>query len=480
MEIFHATLRAAALSTNRGAFMAVLLIATTAQYSHADDAETEQAQEDPHAGHQMPGAGKQDASAPTAQDHSQMAGMNMPGMDHGMKMNEAQMYLMNMMSGTSMNPLSWPMPMFMHRLGSWNLMIMAQGYLVDTQQSGPRGGDKFYSPNWGMLSAEHRFGQGSFMVQSMFSLDPATVTHESYPLLFQTGETAYGRPLVDAQHPHDFIMSLGATYAHPLGENTMFQVYYAPVGDPALGPVAFPHRASAAELPQATLGHHWQDSTHIADNVATIALKHKWLRLEASGFYGTEPDENRWNIDWGPMNSYSGRLSVFPSKNWMAQVSAGRIARPERQAVGDVVRATASIHYTRPMSGGNAWSTSLIWGRNHDTASQHNLNSYLLESVYPFAKNNFVTGRIELVDKDELFANEHNLELKVAQSVGSTFRIQAYTGGYTRDIGAFRNVEAGIGANVTAYAIPAAIKPYYGDHPFGANIYLRLRLKPRS
>ena len=241
--------------------------------------------------------------------------------------------------------------------------------MIDTQQSGPRGGDKFYSPNWFMASGIHKLGRGSLLLQSMFSLDPATVTHESYPLLFQTGETAYGKPLVDAQHPHDLFMSLGASYAHPLGEETMLQLYYAPVGDPALGPVAFPHRASAAELPQAPLGHHWQDSTHIADNVATVALHHKWLRVEASGFFGTEPNENRWNIDWGPMNSYSGRVSVFPSKNWMAQVSAGRISKPERQTDGDIVRSTASLHYTRPMAAGTAWSTSLIWGRNHDTAS---------------------------------------------------------------------------------------------------------------
>jgi len=55
--------------------------------------------------------------------------------------------------------------------------------------------------------------------------------------------------------------------------------------------------------------------------------------------------------------------------------------------------------------------------------------------------------------------------------------VQAYTFGYTRDIGTFRNVEVGLGANMTAYAIPSAIKPYYGDSPYGANIYLRLRLK---
>jgi hypothetical protein len=400
------------------------------------------------------------------------------GMHHEMQMNQAGMYLMTMASGTSMNPTSAPMPMFMPRLGSWNLMIMGQAFLVDTQQSGPRGGDKFYSPNAFMISAEHRAGRGNFMVQSMLSLEAATVTNRSYPLLFQTGETAYGRPLVDAQHPHNFFMALGVQYARPLGDDTMLQLYYAPVGDPALGPVAFPHRASAAELPQAPLSHHWQDSTHIADNVATIALRHKWLRLEASGFYGSEPGENRWIIQWGPMNSYSGRVSLFPSKNWMFQVSAGRLAQPERQQVGDVVRTTASLHYTRPMDSGNAWSTSLIWGRNHDTFTRHNLDSYLAETVYPVSRKNFITGRVEYVDKDELFAGTPDLEGKLDHSAGSTFRIGAYTAGYTRDVELFKDIETGIGANATAYTLPSAIKPYYGDRPWGVNVFVRLRIKP--
>jgi hypothetical protein len=407
------------------------------------------------------------------------AGMpDMPGMNHGMQMNEAGMYLMNMASGTSLNPESWSMPMLMRRLGSWDLALMGQAYIVDTQQSGPRGGDKLWSPNTVMTSAEHSLAGGSVMFQSMLSLEPATVTGERYPLLFQTGETAYGKPLVDAQHPHDFVMALGVQYAHPLSENTMLQLYYAPVGDPALGPVAFPHRASAAELPEASLSHHWQDSTHIADNVATVAVKYRWLRLEASGFFGSEPDEHRWNIDWGPMNSYSGRIAVFPSKHWMAQVSAGRLSRPERQSPGDVVRTTASLHYTRPTGAGGDWSSSLIWGRNHDTFTQHNLNSYLFESVYPVSRKNVLTGRAELVDKDELFADNPDLENRLASTAGSTFRIGAYTGGYTRILGTFSHVETGVGANLTAYSLPSVIKPYYGDHPWGVNIYVRLRLKP--
>ena len=224
-----------------------------------------------------------------------MAGIAMGGMDMGA--NVAGTYLMNLASGTGMNPPSVPMPMSMRRRGAWNLAFMGQAFLVDTQQSGPRGADKLYSTNWGMFSATRDVLGGAFMFQAMLSLEPATVTNRSYPLLFQTGETAYGRPLTDAQHPHDLFMGLGFHYAHAAGRKAMLDLYYAPVGDPALGPVAFPHRASAAELPQAPIGHHWQDSTHISDNVVTAALLYRWVRLEASGFYGTEPDENRWNID---------------------------------------------------------------------------------------------------------------------------------------------------------------------------------------
>jgi hypothetical protein len=394
------------------------------------------------------------------------------------QMSDGGGYLMNMASGTSMNPDSWAMPMKMTNLGSWQAMFMGQAFLVDTQQSGPRGADKFYAPNWMMGSAMHSLAGGTLALQTMLSLDPATITNRSYPELFQTGETAYGQPLVDAQHPHDFIMSLSLDYVHAWGK-TKLQFYYAPVGDPALGPVAFPHRASAFELPQATLSHHWQDSTHIANNVATVAVARDWWRFEASGFYGSEPDENRWNIDWGPMNSYSGRFSVMPSSNWLFQVSAGRLTRPERQEPGDVVRTTASLHYVRPVSKGQ-WSNSLIWGRNHETLSKRNVNSYLAETLLPVTHRDFLTGRIELVDKDELFARQPALEEQLARTAGSTFRIQAYTAGFTHDLGTFHHLETGVGANVTAYVIPMAIRPYYGDHPAGINLYLRFRLKGGS
>lgn len=318
-----------------------------------------------------------------------------------------------------------------------------------------------------MVGAIHKFAGGSIMLRSMLSLEPATITNRRYPLLFQTGETAYGVALVDAQHPHDFVMELSAQYAHSLGEMGTWNIYYAPVGDPALGPVAFPHRASAMELPQAALGHHWQDSTHIANNVLTAGVSYSKFRLEASGFHGREPDEARWNIDSGAMDSWSTRASVFPTRNWAAQVSVGRVQNPEASHPGSIVRTTASLEYVRPAAANNSWATSFVWGQNHKLDESRRTNSVLAETVVPFGRRNFITGRFEWSQRDELFEYNHGLSERITQSTGQhAFPVSAFTAGYTRDVALFRNVQTGAGANATAYAIASALEPYYGGHPW--------------
>ena len=132
-----------------------------------------------------------------------------------------------------------------------------------------------------------------------------------------------------------------------------------------MGPVAFPHRASAMELPQATLGHHWQDSTHIASNVLTAGLQYGPVRLEASGFRGREPDENRWNIDMGRIDSWSTRLTYEMNANLLGQFSLGRLERPEPFHDDSIVRFTTSLHYIRPVGREKEWAASVIWARNY-------------------------------------------------------------------------------------------------------------------
>ena len=421
--------------------------------------------------HSMP----EDRKHSGEQEQTVHEGMTMGGMNMA-KMNPAGMLLMDEASGTSVNPASSPMHMASAQSGTWTFMFHGILYLSEIQQSGPRGAGKFISTNWFMGMAEHDMGHGSFLFRAMLSLDPVTVTQRRYPELFQTGETAFGKPLVDGQHPHDLFMELAFQYAHPVGEKTILSLYFAPIGDPALGPVAFPHRVSAAEIPQAPLSHHLQDSTHIADEVITAGVKHRSFRIEIGGFHGAEPNENRWNIDAGAIDSWAARFSVTPTKNWVAQVSAGRLKRPEAAEPGDIVRSTGSVTYNRPLTNGN-WATSLIWGRNHKTPAPRNLNSYLLESVLQFRKKNYLSGRIELVDKDELFDDQPDIRARLASTVGSVFRIAAYTMGYTRDVSLIPRVETSFGANLTLYTIPSVPKPFYADHPVAGYFFLRMRLK---
>jgi hypothetical protein len=327
--------------------------------------------------------------------------------------------------------------------------------------------------------AQRRGGAGSFQARAMLSLEPATITKRRYPLLFQSGETAFGEPIADGQHPHDFVMELGGQYARPISENTILGFYGAVVGDPALGPVAFSHRISAQELPQATLGHHIQDSSHIANTVVTAGVTRGMLRIEASGFHGQEPDKNRWNFDGGGIDSWASRLTLSPTPNWSGQVSVGRLKQPEAHEPNDIVRATASATYTRRLDSG-FWAASVIWGRNHKTGIHRNLNSYLAEGVVQFQRRNYVTGRVELVDRNELLhgGEDHGDHGELAE--GSVFRLGSVTLGYTRALGIVSGVEIGLGGNFTVYSVPAALAAVYGDRPAGFLTYLRFRVTGRG
>ncbi len=395
------------------------------------------------------------AVAQEPHDMSKMAGMNHEGQESQMAMDA---------SGTSRNPASAPMDMLHFSTRGWTLMAHGMAFLTDIQATGPRGADKLAAMSWGMATAEHALGGGTISFRSMLSLDPLTVTGRRYPELFQTGETAYGKPIVDGQHPHDFLMELGVAYTHALGAKTSLELYAAPVGDPAIGPVAFPHRASAEEIPQATITHHLMDSTHLSNEVATAGLTHGIFRVEASGFHGGEPNENRWNIDRGGLDSYSARLSLSPTPNWTGQFSAGRIAQPEKLEPGDQRRLSASVTYNKTYGSGN-WATSVMWGRVHKTGDGANLNGYLMETMARFRSRNIVTGRLELADKNELLRS------------GQSFRVGSYTAGYTRDFDFLPGIRTGLGANLTAYSMPSALHGVYGQHPVTIIVFLRFRLR---
>ncbi len=377
-------------------------------------------------------------------------------------------------SGTTAEPNSTPTPMLMEMKGNWMLMFHSNAFICDTQQSSSRGGDKLYSTNWFMPMAERALGPGQLTLRAMFSLEPATVTGERYPLLFQQGETAYGVPISDGQHPHDFFMELAMLYDLRLGKHRLLSFYFAPEGDPALGPTAYPHRASASENPVATLGHHQEDSTHIANDVVTVGLTHGIVRIEGSGFHGREPDEHRWNIDQGKIDSWSTRLTVQPGQNWSGQYSYGRITSPEALfPAEDQARVTASVMYNKPFTRGNLAGTAL-WGRTRSLGDSAKENSYLLESTLQFKQQNNAWGRIENAGRsNELLVGEHSLPDGFTEQ--PLTHVQAYTFGYDRAVAKIPHLATAIGAQVTTFTVGRPLQGLYGTNPVSVSIFLRIR-----
>jgi len=378
-------------------------------------------------------------------------------------------------SGTSWQPESTDMHMLHKQSGEWVLMFHYNALVGINAQGGPRGTTKFESANWFMPEVLRRVGKGTLGLRGMFSFEPFTFARGGSPLLLQTGETFAGQPLIDRQHPHDLFMELSATYTLPLGEKGTWFTYFGYPGEPALGPTAFMHRASASENPSAPLSHHLQDSSHISFGVVTTGFTYRWLKIEGSVFNGREPDENRYDFEANPWNSRSVRLTVAPNRNWSVQVSHGFLRNPEALEPGDVRRTTASISYNRRFDRGN-WASSLIWGRNHENHGDEvfHLNGYLAESTVNFLERNYLYTRLELVDKNQLLRDDDRIRLGITDHHPS-FRIGAFTFGGARDIWSSEKITAAIGGDVTFYSKPEILTPIYGSHPTSYRLFVRFR-----
>jgi hypothetical protein len=321
-----------------------------------------------------------------------------------------------------------------------------------------------------MFMEQHRLGRGTILFRQMSSAESLTSPHPGFPELFQTGETYHGEPLVDHQHPHNVFAELSALYTLPLTEKISWELYGGPAAEPALGPVTYMHRASAAELPLAPLSHHLQDSTHTSFGVVTTGLIFKLanrqrVKLEGSAFNGHEPNEERWSIQPAALDSWSTRVSVAPAHGWTAQYSIGHLDHPEALEAWNQYRQTASVEYARPLRWGT-WASSLVWGRVHQIGPGTSLNGYLLESTLNFLRRDYAFTRMELVDKDELFPHA---------ATHPAYRIGAYTFGGVRDLMQNSNWQLGLGADVTVYSKPAILDAAYGNYPVSFQIFLRLR-----
>lgn len=352
----------------------------------------------------------------------------------------------------------------------WHVMQDGVVLFNLNRQGGPRGGTEFAVPNWWMGMFGHAVGRGELTLTTMLSLDPATVGKDGYREIFQVGESLNGRPLIDRQHPHDLFMQLAAVWRIPVGDATGLTIAGAPAGEPALGPVAFMHRASAAENPTAPLGHHTFDSTHIAFGVITGAIDHgRWI-VEASLFNGREPDENRWDFDFGPLDSWSTRAWFTPHPQWEVQASTGHLKEPEELEPGDIQRSTISLSWSR--LGDEDRLAGVTFGYGVNDTEHGTRSAFFGEGAQRFGTL-AAYARIEAVQVESDVLRSDTVAASDAEPSKST--VFAATFGGVRDVWRSSRVHGAVGADITFYGVPEALRPTHGKRPVSLHIFFRLR-----
>ncbi len=395
-------------------------------------------------------------------DMSGMEGMNMSGMA-AMSGLLGSYPMSRDASGTSWQPDAATHKGIHLMAGAWS--FMAHGMLngVYDTQNGPRGNDGVYLLGWAMGEARRNFGADDTLAfRAMLSPD-AFAGKRGYPMLLQTGETADGTtPLHDRQHPHDLFMELAATYAHHFSQDDSAFVYFGYPGEPALGPTAFMHRASAVDMPVAPISHHWLDSTHIAFGVVTAGYVHDDVKLEVSQFTGREPDQYRFDFDAARFDSTAVRATWNPDAHWSLQASYGSIKSPEQLTPNqNELRYTASATYVLPLGDDSSWSSTLAFGRKHLTGGAA-FNAWLLETEYKPDDAWTAYGRAETVETDELFPS------------GAKFSVGEVTLGGIHDWRLAQHLKFGLGAQFTFDFAPQAPVPSYGSDPHGVMGFARL------
>jgi hypothetical protein len=372
-------------------------------------------------------------------------------------------------SGTAWQPDNSEHRGLMKTVGEWHLMGHADLNLVYSGQGGRRGDNKAFVSGMVMGMARRPVGAGTLQLRAGFSPDPL-MGRTGYPLLLASGETANGRDrLIDRQHPHDFFMELSASISQPIGPKSSVFLYGGLPGEPAFGPGAFMHRESIMDSPEAPISHHWLDSQHITFGVLTAGVVLDRIKLEASRFNGREPDERRWNIETGPLDSTALRISWNPTDELALQASWADLKEPEQLEPGvDQKRWSASGMYARDLANGVRWASTLAWGRR--TAEGHSYDAFVAESSI---KRNLWTffGRGEITENNEL------VEAEGDEEHGEAFRVGKISLGAIRDFRIADQVKLGIGGSMSLNFVPDGLKPLYGSsNPLGGMAFLRLKV----
>jgi hypothetical protein len=403
----------------------------------------------------------------SAQKPSSMTGMAMPTEHVGHAMTGAlgSYPMARESSGTAWQPDASEHSGLHLMSGDWMLMAHGTLNLVYDHQSGPRGDDKAFASGMLMGIARRPLGSGTLQFKAMLSPDPI-MGAKGYPLLLASGETANGLDrLIDRQHPHDFFMELSASVSQNIGPKSSVFVYAGLPGEPAFGPPAFMHREAIMDSPEAPISHHWLDSTHITFGVVTAGLVLDRVKIEASRFNAREPDQHRWNVETGPLDSTAVRVSWNPNRTLSLQSSWGHFVDPEQLEPGiDQTRWSASALWADEIAPGWKAAATLAWGRKRSHG--HNDDAYVAEASLKHAGWTLF-GRGELTENRELTMIED----------GPAYRVGKISAGAVRDFRIADHLSIGPGGLLAVNFVPDGLAGVYGGHsPVGAIAFVRLKL----
>ncbi len=387
-------------------------------------------------------------------------------------------------SGTAWLPDETPMYAYQRTVGKWDVMLHGAvfGQLLyepgEIHRTGGFATKQASSVNWFMAMARRPAGAGRVGLRAMASVEPWTVNDCGFINLLANGEMCESDTIHDRQHPHDLFMELAADYDRPVRGSLRWQIYAGLAGEPALGPAGFPHRTSAMPNPVAPITHHWLDSTHITFGLITTGLYDRRWKAEVSLFNGREPDENRADIDFGALDSVSGRLTLMPTSRWALQVSAAHLTESEAEFPptprSDLDRLTASATYHRSSPTG-IWATTLAYGLNSgrevvpDDVVDLVTHALLLESNYTIRDRHTLFGRGEVVGKP-------GHDLHVHEAPVTIFTVAKLQAGYTWSFNAWKGLVTGVGGTASIAIVPDALASrYQGNVAPGFGVFISLR-----
>ncbi len=395
-------------------------------------------------------------------------------------------------SGTSLEPDVTPMDGLHVQIGRATLMLHGNAQVhVFNSLTGPttpgvhslnrERSTEIGSLNWLMGELSTRALGGTFGAHAMFSLEPYTLARCGYPLALGVGNFCNDGFVTSHQHPHALFGELAASFTHSITRSVSIQLYGGPSAEPALGPVAFLHRASAGADLFAPASHHWLDVTHTSFGVFTAGIFARHWKLEASAFNGRQPGDSYTGIRLGALDSRSARLWILPSDRWTLQISRGRIVDPEHAVhlggSGQEVLTTASLTYNHPYDNDGLWATTIAWGNDHD--APQTTNAVLIESARTWGDNTIFV-RIEGLVRPDLVT-------EIGFHPGGTHeftdfhfdRATSTSLGYRRDVVTARGLGLGLGARVGLDRVGQSQAVNFGTRtPISATIFAQIR--PRA